>query len=201
MNKFVSFLVWFFRPLIKLVLPVKLLGDTKIEEKKLLITCNHMGYPDPLYFAEYYKNISFLYKKEFRNSKFLTWAFDGLNFIAVSRGETDISAIRKCIQVLNDNKLLGLFPDGHRSPDSEHLQEFKNGAALIALKAHAPIKPCAVWDNGHFFRKNYIMMGEEFTLDEYYDKHITKATIKEVTALIVSKTQVLFDKLNAELKE
>lgn len=53
------------------------------------------------------------------------------------------SSSQKAIDLLEQNKVVGLFPEGGRS-HTGCLGEFRRGTALLALKTGRPIVPCAI---------------------------------------------------------
>jgi 1-acyl-sn-glycerol-3-phosphate acyltransferase len=50
----------------------------------------------------------------------------------------------KAVHLLNNNKNVGLFPEGGVNREGK-LGEFRRGAALLALKTGRPVVPCAVF--------------------------------------------------------
>lgn len=177
--------------------PVKVYGDRNVPHKKSLIVANHISGWDPIIFTLATKGIhSFVYKAEFRKNWFLRWAFDGLDLIPVKRGTVDMNSSRTIIEMLENDKSVALFPEGTRNPNVDCLQEFRTGAALFALKTHAPIRPFYIWDKTKCFHKNYIIIGDEFTLEEFYDKPLTKETLLEATEVIKQKVDSLRVQLN-----
>ena len=200
MNKFVVGLVKFARVLVRPFFPVKIYGDRKVENKKCLVVGNHVSGWDPVLYIMWMKNIvSFVYKAEFSKSKFLTWVFKGLDCIPIRRGEVDISASKSILRLLKDDKSVCLFPEGTRNPNVDCLQEFKTGAALFALKTKSPIRPFYIWDKTKAFRKNYIIIGDEFTLEEFYDQPINRKTLEAATEIIKNKVDALRVQLNEML--
>ena len=200
MNKFLVFLVKFLRGMCRPFFPVKVFGDRNIENKKCLIVGNHVSGWDPVIYIMWMKNISsFVYKADFDKNLFLNWFFTGLDCIPVHRGEVDIAASKKILRLLKDNKSVCLFPEGTRNPTVDCLQEFHTGAALFAIKTHAPVRPFYIWDKTKIFHKNYIIVGDEFTLDQFYDRPLDKQTLEEATELIRSNMDQLRIKLNVTL--
>lgn len=61
----------------------------------------------------------------------------------VRRDRADRTAIRTAMRLLEEGKVLGLFPEGTRSENGELLQAH-HGTALIALRSGAPILPVAI---------------------------------------------------------
>lgn len=57
--------------------------------------------------------------------------------------EAGQAAIREGLGVLNKDELLGIYPEGTRSHDGR-LYKGKVGVAVMALRAQAPVVPCAM---------------------------------------------------------
>ena len=197
MNKFVVGLIKFARILVRPFYPVKVYGERNIPNKKSIIVGNHISGWDPIIYIMWMKNIvPFMYKAEFCKSKFLNWVFSGIDCVPVRRGEVDMSASKSILRLLKNDNAVCLFPEGTRNPNVDCLQEFHTGAALFALKTQSPVRPFYIWDKTKFLRKNYMIIGDEFTLDEFYDKPIDRKTLEEVTQLIKNKVDELRIKLN-----
>lgn len=200
MNKFVVGLVKFARLLVRPFYPVKVYGERNIPNKKLLIVGNHVSGWDPIIYTMWMKNIiSFVYKAEFSKSKFLTWVLGGLECVPIHRGEVDMNATKSILRLLKNDKAVCLFPEGTRNPNVDCLQDFHTGAALFALKTKSPIRPFYIWDKTKCLRKNYMIVGDEFTLDEFYDKPLDRKTLVEATEIIKSKVDELRVQLNETL--
>lgn len=203
MNKFVLFLVKIVKLVLRPFYPFKVYGNRDIpNNKKSLIVGNHVSGWDAIMFTMCTKNvISFVYKAEFEKNAFLRWAFNGMECVPVRRGEVDLNATKSILRLLKNDKAVCLFPEGTRNPNVDCLQEFHTGAALFALRTHAPLRPFYIWDKTKAFRKNYLIIGEEFTLDEFYGLPITHETLEAATEVIKSKVDELRVKLNEILAE
>ena len=200
MNKFVVSLVKFARYVVRPFYPVKVYGERDVPNKKCLLVGNHVSGWDPLIYTMWMKNIiPFVYKAVFRKSMFLKWVLDGLDCVPIRRGEVDMNASKCILRILRDDKAVCLFPEGTRNPNVDCLQEFHTGAALFALKTKSPVRPFYIWDKTRFMRKNYIIVGDEFTLEEFYDKTIDRKTLEAATEIIKSKVDELRIQLNNKL--
>ena len=200
MNKFVVGLVKFARCIVKPFYPFKVYGPTDVPNKKCLVVGNHISAWDPLVYTMCTKTlISFVYKAELAKGKFLRWVFDGLDYVPVRRGEVDMNATKSILRLLKNDKTVCLFPEGTRNPYVDCLQEFKTGAALFALKTQSPIRPFYIWDKVKACRKNYLIIGDEFTLEEFYDRPIDRNTLEEATEIIKNKVDKLRIRLNEKL--
>ncbi len=67
----------------------------------------------------------------------------GAGNFAIRRGESDRRALELSMRVLRHGLPLGVFPEGHRSPDGRLLRA-RPGIALLAERSAAPIVPCAI---------------------------------------------------------
>lgn len=176
------------KPLIRPFYPVTVFGPKKFEDKKTIFVMNHNSGWDPVVWSAYCKNqIHFMYKAEFRKNGFLRSVFNSLEYVPVSRGDVDLAAIKKSLEILNGEKILGIFPEGTRSPDPENFKPFHTGTALLALKTKAPIRLFYIWDKLKMFHRNYIVVGEEYTLEKYYDRKITKDLLEEISRDLCEK--------------
>ena len=63
-----------------------------------------------------------------------------LGMIPVNRGRADLDAIGRIIDLLREGDVVGVFPEGTRSPDG-HLYRFRSGMARIAARAGVPVVP------------------------------------------------------------
>ena len=110
----------------------------------LIIASNHVSYLDPVVLAaSLNRKIYFIAKKEVFKNTFVSFIFKNLNAISVDRGNADILAFKKAINILREEKVLGIFPEGTRSSNGE-LQELKLGAIKIAMKTGVPILPVGI---------------------------------------------------------
>jgi len=73
----------------------------------------------------------------------LRWFYWGMDTIPVRRDRADPAAIRRALEVLGAGGVLGVFPEGGRSPDGR-LQPPMLGAALLAARAGAWVVPAAI---------------------------------------------------------
>lgn len=89
--------------------------------------------------------------------------------IPVRRGEADIESVKQVLKVLKDGKQLLIFPEGTRNKeDTQEMAEFKTGTARFAIKTKVPVVPMIYYHSPKAFRKNWLYVGEPFTLEEFY---------------------------------
>ena len=96
------------------------------------------------------RRITYLAKREyFIQPGLVGWIkkifFTGVGQVPVDRavGSEAQAALGTAIRLLRDGKLLGIYPEGTRSPDGR-LYKGKTGVARMALEAGVPVIPVAV---------------------------------------------------------
>jgi len=131
--------------LLKVFWRMEIIGIENLPESGgLIIASNHVSYLDPAVLAaSLNRKIYFITKKEVFKNGFVSFIFKNLNAISVDRENADILAFKKSINILREEKVLGIFPEGSRSSNGE-LQELKLGAIRIAMKTGVPILPVGI---------------------------------------------------------
>lgn len=116
----------------------------------LILVSNHLNNVDPpVLSASMPRRITFMAKEELYYGRNLSGLLArGFGAFPVRRGEVDRRALKKASKVLEQGLILGLFPEGSRSPDAR-LQCGQLGTAWIALESGAPILPVAIWGTEH----------------------------------------------------
>ena len=131
--------------ILKIFWRMEIIGIENLPESGgLIIASNHVSYLDPAVLAaSLNKKIYFLTKKEIFKNTFISFILKNLNAFSVDRENVDILAFKKAINILREEKVLGIFPEGRRSSNGE-LQELKLGTIKIAMKTGVPILPVGI---------------------------------------------------------
>jgi len=128
------------------LLRVKVIGRESLPARgPYLLVSNHINWKDPplLVFA-LDLDIRFMAKIQAFDLPVLGFLLRGIGSFAVRRGEGDRRALVTAIKVLAAGRVLGFFPEGHRSDDGTLLQA-KPGIAFLASRLpDVPIVPCSV---------------------------------------------------------
>jgi len=126
--------------LLKVFWRMEIIGIENLPESGgLIIASNHVSYLDPAVLGKIY----FIAKKEVFKYTFVSFILKSLNAFPIDRENVDMIAFKKAINILKEEKVLGIFPEGTRSSNGE-LQELKLGVIKIAIKTGIPILPVAI---------------------------------------------------------
>src|SRR5690348_8966450 len=116
-----------------------------------ILASNHLSFSDH-FFAPLPlpRKVIFLAKSEYFTGRgikglFSKAFFSGVGQIPVDRsgGEASERALATGLRVLANGQLLGIYPEGTRTPDGR-LFRGKTGVARLALEARVPVIPCAM---------------------------------------------------------
>ena len=189
---FMRFMVWFIKRVMVMLWPTKIFFKERFNvEGRAIITCNHYGSFDtnPIVNA-FYKNkpISIMLKKELmEKDNFQAKFLDEIGGIPVNRHKADITAVKRALRVLNSDQQLLIYPEGTRNKaDTKQMGKIEEGTAMFAIKAQAPIVPLIYYRCTKWYRKNYMLVGKPFTLEEFYNDKSPDVK-KKATEVIVQK--------------
>ncbi|MFD2611994.1 lysophospholipid acyltransferase family protein [Paenibacillus gansuensis] len=157
-----------FYVLFKLLFRLEITGTSNVPSEGPVILCaNHTSNMDPpLLGTPLRRKVHYLAKAELFENPLLSWALPKLGAIPIKRGGVAKDAIRAGFQVLKEDKMMGIFPEGTRKSDSNAA---KKGAAMFALRSGATVVPVAIVGNYRLFRKMKIVYGSPVDLTEFQD--------------------------------
>lgn len=114
----------------------------------VVVAMNHESALDiPLVVAASRRPITFMAKKELFKNGFASWSLHSLGAFRVDRDRFDLVAVQRALAVLERGDVLGMYPEGTRSPG--RLLPFLDGAAWLALHAGVPLVPCSISGTEH----------------------------------------------------
>lgn len=107
-----------------------------------VIAANHCSYLDPpvMCAVSASRIVRFLARDTLFSSPFARWYFKNVRVIALDRTRGDLGALRKAIATLKDGRVIGLFPEGTRSPDGQ-MRAAKGGIGFLIAKGNVPVVP------------------------------------------------------------
>jgi 1-acyl-sn-glycerol-3-phosphate acyltransferase len=116
-----------------------------------ILASNHLSFLDSIFLPLVVpRRITFLAKSEYFTERGLKGFFKRLFFTGVGQvpiertgGAASERALHTGVRILREGKLLGIYPEGTRSPDGR-LYRGKIGVARMALEAQVPVIPVAM---------------------------------------------------------
>lgn len=115
------------------------------KEGPFLLAANHASYLDPPGIGVCFRRPIHYFARESLFRGFAGPILRGVNAVPVSRDGSDLTAIRRVLEVLKAGEGLLLFPEGTRSPD-ENFLEPRRGIGLLACKGQVPVIPARLFN-------------------------------------------------------
>ena len=191
-------------PLLRVLYRPKATGlDSIPADGPAIIAANHQSFLDdlllPLVVPK--RKMVFLAKAEYFDKWYLRWFFKGANVIPVRRESKSAAedALRAGVRALREEKLVGIFPEGTRSPDGR-LYRGKTGVARMALEARVPVIPAALigtYELMPYDRKipktgpTEVRFGKPLRFDRHFDTPADRFVLRSVTDEIMYEIMLL----------
>jgi 1-acyl-sn-glycerol-3-phosphate acyltransferase len=123
------------------------------DDRPAIIASNHLSFCDSFFMPVMVpRKVTFLAKAEYFTTPgvkgfFSRMFMSGIGQVPIDRSDADSSqdALNTGVRVLRAGKLLGIYPEGTRSPDGR-LYRGKTGIARMVLETGAVVVPCAMVD-------------------------------------------------------
>lgn len=144
----------FLGPLLKVLFRPWVRGAERIPtDGAAILASNHLSFSDSIFLPLMLRRpVVFLAKSEYFTGKGIKgtlsrWFFKGTGQLPIDRsgGKASEAALNTGLQVLGQGQLLGIYPEGTRSPDGR-LFRGRTGIARMVLEAKVPVFPVAMID-------------------------------------------------------
>ena len=142
---------------------------------------NHVSNWDPpILYAFTKREMYMMAKAELFKNKFIYWAAKKTNIFPVKRGKQDIESIKKSMQILKENKILAIFPEGTRNGIKKR-GKIQNGPAYLAARTGVEIIPVKIEGNFKPFTKVKLYYGKPLNFNKYQSKKPEKETLDYIS--------------------
>jgi len=109
-----------------------------------LVLINHQSFLDPpLVGVALQRPVSYLARHSLFRVPVISWVLRNTYVMPINRDAPGTASIRTALQRMNDGFLVGLFPEGTRSPDGK-VGEFKPGFISMIRRAKVPVYPVGI---------------------------------------------------------
>ena len=210
-------------PVLKLLFRPWVEGEDRIPETGAAIfASNHLSFSDSIFLPLVVpRKMTFLAKADYftgvgLKGRLTKAFFKGAGQLPVDRsgGRASNAALEAGLKVLGEGDLLGLYPEGTRSPDGR-LYKGKTGVARMALEAGVPVIPVAmintdkVQPTGRIIPKIMrvgIRVGEPLDFSRYRGMEDDRFVLRSITdeimyALMELSGQEYVDMYAAQMKD
>ena len=163
-----------------------------------ILASNHLSFSDSFFMPLMVpRKVTFLAKAEYFTTPGLKgWLsrkfFAGVGQVPIDRSDADASraALNTGVRLLKHGAVLGIYPEGTRSPDGR-LYRGKTGVARLAVESGAPVVPCAMIDTFQFqppgtlwpnprFRPG-VRFGEPLDFSRYHGQQADGRLLRTIT--------------------
>ena len=140
---------WFIKAIVKPIMlglyRIKVEGLENVPKKgAAIIAANHLSFLDSFFIPLVIKRrkMTYLAKADYFKSWKTSWFFKSVGQISCERegGSKSQQSLEIALDVLKGGHLLGIYPEGTRSPDG-YLYRGRTGVARLALASGAPVIP------------------------------------------------------------
>ena len=179
--------------LFRIFLRLEIEGRENIpKDGPMLLACNHISLLDPpVVGASCTRPVHWMAKEELF-VPVLGTIYRWLGAFPVKRGTADRAAIKFGIDILKNNEVLAIFPEGTRSKTGA-LGKAAPGALMMAGKARATIVPACIIGSdikrqGKLWPKVKVKFGKpiEFPADVFVDKDLLNALTEQMMQSIAA---------------
>ena len=170
----------------------------------VILVSNHLSFSDHFFGPmPLRRKVVFLAKAEYFTGKGLRGLaskafFSGVGQIPIDRtgGRASEQALRSGLRVLAAGHVLGIYPEGTRSPDGR-LYKGRTGVARLVLESRVPVVPCAMMNTFAFLPPGShrprvsirpgVIFGRPMEFSRYYGRESDRAALRQVTDEIMAE--------------
>ncbi|MFC5531722.1 lysophospholipid acyltransferase family protein [Cohnella yongneupensis] len=156
----------------------------------VVLCSNHKSVLDPITLGAWVpRKVHYMAKAELFNVPLLGRLIRSLGAFPVKRGGVSKEAIRTAITLLEEGKVMGIFPEGTRN---ENVGMGKRGAVTMAVRARAQVVPVAIVGKYKIFRKMTAIYGAPIDMAPFAEQG-TSESMEVATELIMSRIREMVE--------
>ncbi|SEQ62789.1 lysophospholipid acyltransferase family protein [Microlunatus flavus] len=199
MNYFRLFKRGLFKPLIRVLLRPRVIGGERVPTTGgALVAGNHLSGWDTLVVpAMLPRQMTFPAKAELFVARGpVSWVVarfvTAVGILPMDRagGRASASSMDVVLDALREGKVVGIFPEGTRSPDGR-LYRGRTGVARLALSAGVPVIPVGLRNTQPGWRRTVVTFGEPLDFSAYAGAGNDRDVLRHVTDSVMAAIQDL----------
>jgi len=131
-----------FSVLFRILFSYRIVGRENVPSKgPVILACNHASYMDPPFVGTGIpRRVNFVAKEELFDRAWKRFILTRWKAFPIRREQLDKGTLKVILDKLKSGEVVGLFPEGTRSPDG-NLLPGKNGVGMIVSMAKVPVVP------------------------------------------------------------
>lgn len=202
------FKFFLFRPLVRFGFRASIQGSENVPASGgAILVSNHIATMDPVIIpAMLPRKVTFPAKKELFEgksgigSKIVAWFLKAIGMVPMDRGggRASVASLQAIFDVLDAGHVVGIFPEGTRSPDGR-LYKGKTGMARMVLASGAPVLPVGLIGTQTvkgflgipWVRRPVVVVGQPLDFSEYMGQESDSAAVRWVTNEVLGAIQQL----------
>lgn len=155
----------------------------------VLICANHRSYMDPIYITmAVTRQINFMAKEELFRIPLFGSLIRFLGAFPVKRGQSDLRSIRHALRLLQQGKVVLIFPEGTRNKTEQAVLPGLPGASMLALRSKATVLPLAICQYPTtLFSKILVKIGPAIDFSNYSEQRLSVAELANVSNEVIMK--------------
>ena len=191
-------------PLLRLLYRPKAKGLENIPaDGPVVLACNHQSFIDSFFVPLVVKRqVVFLGKADYFSTRRTAWFFKAAGVIPVRRegGSASEAAIQAGVRELRNGHLVGIYPEGTRSPDGR-LYRGKTGVARMALLARCPVVPVASFGTRELqpigkkmpklSGRIEVQFGKPLSFERFYGQEADRFVLRSITDEVMYEIMLL----------
>jgi 1-acyl-sn-glycerol-3-phosphate acyltransferase len=181
-------------PILRFLFRVRVEGIENVpKDGPCILASNHVSFSDSIFLPLVLKRrMTFVAKAEYFDDPKTAWFFRAVGQIPIKRegGSASQRALDSAREVLEDDGLFGIYPEGTRSPDGR-LYKGHTGVARLALQTGAPVVAVAMVGTReaqpigqvkpNFFMPITVRFSEPMTFERYADRADEPLVLRQIT--------------------
>ncbi len=175
---------------------IRVVGKENLpKEGPVLLCSNHVAMKDPVMLGvTQRRQVFYMAKEELFRNWFIGGLLRKLGAFPVKRGTGGADALEEAYGILEDNGVVGVFIEGHRSKTGE-LQKPKTGAALLRYRTGAKVVPvCITAGDGKLpapFKRTEIRFGKPIPEEKLQIQDESSMQLRRASRVIMAEIAAL----------